>query len=228
MKRMKILTERGKYYYKIWLEIYDGGSGQWLWVCRDGLAYIFLEVIDLVEYCGRDATVHWVAEVSVVDLMTATPKTLAEALQSWGSFDIEDFKFTEEQGRLNIACCLREYGAKAPLWNKSARLLKEGDRAWGYDEMDPEFRKLRADARRFAEEELFDEESRNHILDTRVVNKLGQTGRSYMRGTEGLWEHLRMIKDKGEEATPEQRLVLSMYQNAGQTLGAGRVPKDLL
>jgi len=56
---------------------------------------------------------------------------------------------------------------------------------------------------------------------------MGQTAREFAGGTSSLWDTLRRIKDD-PNATDEQKLVLKMYQNAGQTLGAGPVPLDIV
>lgn len=228
MKHFKIPTEGGTYYCKIWLELWDGNSGQWLYVCRDVLTYIFLEVIDMVEHCGREVTYRWSASVATVDLLTTSPETFASAYQSCGGDD-EQFDFKKEPDRLRIAQILYEYGSKSPLWDKGSKDFKEDYDGYddSPDENHPDFRKLRAEARRWAEENIFDEESRNHFLDTKVVNKLGQTAREFAGGTESLWDTLRKIKED-PDATPEQKLVLKLYQGAGQTLGAGPVPEDIM
>lgn len=222
--RLKIPTDHGRYYKGIWLEIYDGGSDQWLWVCRDSLAYIFIEVVDWVAACGKDAEFWFNASVSVVDLLTISPKTVAGAMVSCGCSDELDFKV--ELDRLRMAEMCFSVGAKAPLWDDYGGVGK--DRFANPDERHPAFRTLRANARRFAEQELFDDEKRNHLLDTKVVNKIGNTAREYMSGIEGTWDALRRIKEAGDSATPEQQLVLKMYQGAGQTLGAGPVPADIM
>jgi hypothetical protein len=222
--RFKIPTERGRYYKSIWLELYDGGSDQWLWVCRDGLAYIFLEVQDWVAAVGKDAEFWFGATVSVVDLLTISPKTVAGALQSCGCHDDLDFKV--ELDRLRIAEMCHSVGVKAPLWDEYGGLVK--DRFANPGEGHPAFRRLRSDARKFAEQELFDDEKRNHLLDTKVFNALGETVREHMNGTDGMWNALRRIKDAGESAPPEQQLILKMYRAAGTTLGAGPVPEDIM
>lgn len=65
-------------------------------------------------------------------------------------------------------------------------------------------------------------------LDTRVVNKLGQTSREFAGGIDSTWDTLRNIQALGDKATPSQKIVLKMYQNGGQTLGGNKVPFDIV
>jgi len=224
--KMKIPTEKGRYYNRIWLELYDGGSGEWLYVCRTGLTYFFIRVMDFVDACGRDADHQWVGDVNIVDLVNTDAKTVAQAIRSCGLEDA-DLDLGTELGRLSIAEAMNSYGAHSPMWSGSALPL-EGRKPYdgGNDEKHPAFRTLRAEARRQAEE-LFDDEVRNHELDNKIVNKLGQTAREYSNGTSGLFVSLRKIKDLGEDASPEQKLMLKIYQKAETTLGGDKIPSDL-
>ena len=222
-ERLRIPTKCGDYYKGIWLVLFDGGSDQWLYVCRDGMAYIFLEVLDWPAVCGRDAQVLFNASVCVVDLLSIPLDTVASSMRSCGCDEEMDFK--KEEDRLRVAEMLYSTGAKSPLWNSNAGKVKDPhDRP---DEGHPAFRSLRAAARRYAEENLFDDEQRNELLDTRIVNKIGQTAREYSQGTEALWTAMRRIREQGDAAPPEQQLVLKMYQSCGTTLGAGPVPEDI-
>lgn len=220
MKRSdwKIQTEHGRYYAGVWLTLYDGGSDQWLYVASHGLVFVFIEVIDLPAYCGSDADCQWCAEVAVVDLGCCSPEAMAESLRSCGPDECPDP--TTPEGRLVIAEAMRDYGHKAPMWSDSAgNVVDPHDRP----NENRAFTTLRAAARRAAEA-LFDDERREAELDTRVVNRIGQTARQYMQGD--LWGRLREIKDD-PNATEEQKLVLRMYQGAGRTLGGEEVPADL-
>lgn len=213
---------RGKY-ARHWTVLADGGSDQWLYVRASGSTYVFVEVIDLPAYCGRDADVLFVASVATVDLADASPETVARALDSCG-YD-EPLDLTVEQDRLALAEMLFSYGAKSPLFELSGGVVRDPhDRP---SERHPAFMRVRAEARRYAET-LLDPETRDRELDSRVVNRLGQTAREYARGTSALWDSLRRIRDAGDDATAEQKIVLRMYQKAGQTLGAGPVPVDLM
>lgn len=229
----RIKIPHAKYYNKIWLTLYDGGSGQWLYVCQDGpleegrsFTFIYISIYDMVECCGRDATMWWDAEVGVIDLFESAEEVPSALRTSGMEMEEERFDLLTERDRLRIAEALFSHGAKAVLWNGSAREVTEKNRWAAYSETDPKFRTLRAEAREFAES-LFDEVRRNELLSTTVVNRLGQTAREYMSGIKGLWDKLREIKRLGDKATSEQQLILRMYQSSDETLGAGPIPKDL-
>jgi len=234
--RNKIPTENGDYYHKHWLVSRDGGSDQWMYVCKDGrpdegkgYSFFFIDINDLPACCGRDATYRWDVSVSVVDIIGADKETVQSALRYVG-FDGE-LDMSLESDRLHLAEILFDHGAKSPVWNEGGGKVTfddYGNLNESYDDNCPEFRRLRKEAREFCEETLFNEQSRNHLLDTKIVNAIGQTAREYAGGTQSLWDTLRRIKRQGENATPEQRLVLKMYRGAKQTLGAGPVPGDLL
>lgn len=171
MASLKIPTKSGRYYNKIWLELYDGGSGTWLYVCRKDLTYFFIEIIDMVDACGRDATEQWAGEVSVVNIAEATPGTIISALRSCGNED--DLNLANESDRLRLAEMLYSYGAKAPIWNDSAFSLENREPYdGGNEEKHPAFRSLRAMARREAEE-LFDDERLNERIREMVESGEG-------------------------------------------------------
>lgn len=228
-KEHKIPAEHGDYYCKHWLVLQDGGSDTWLYVCRDSLAYVFIEVLHMVGCCGRDAQSRWDVSVSVVDLFTTSMDQVVDAMRSCGCDEELDFKL--ELDRLRMAEMLYSCGAKSPMWNEAGgkpTFDSYGNCNEDYDENCPHFRRLRKEAREFAEEKLLaDDEQRNHLMDTKVVNAIGQTAREYAGGIEETWNTLRRIRDD-PNATPQQKLVLKMYQGAKQTLGAGPVPKDIV
>jgi hypothetical protein len=213
---------RAEYYAKKWLVIFDGGSDQWLYVAKSGQTYVFIEVIDLVAYMGREATEQWAASVTSVDLASATPDMLYSALQYCGATD-DPPDMSTESGRLAMAEMLFSCGHKSPLWDNCAgEPVAEHDSA---SEHSKAFRSLRAQARKEGEAMLQDD-ARDQALDMRIVNKIGQTAREYAMG-DGLWVALRRIQEAGESATPEQRLILGMYAKCEHTLGAGPIPEDL-
>lgn len=219
------------YYAKDWLVLRDGGSDQWLYVCRlrpdYGLAYLFINIIDLPAYCGRDADARWAVSVSEVNLLDVSPETIVSALQSCGCDEALDFRSPLD--RLRIAEMLFDHGSKAPLWDQSGGKVtfdNYGNRNEDYDENCPAFRRLRKEAREYAETLLDDDVQRNQQLN-RVVNAIGQTAREYANGGTGLWKSLRRIKEQGDAASPQQQLVLGMYQKAETTLGLGPIPEDL-
>ncbi len=207
-----------------WITLADGGSSTWLYAREASpRVWIFIEIIDMVDACGRDATKRWYASVSVVDLNTTSPNTLASAIQSCGWFeDMEPDTITP----IMLAEVCHSYGAKSPMWDDSAGPVNEHNRHNNPGEEHRPFRTLRAAARREAES-LLDTDTRDHLLDNKIVNQIGQTAREFANGTDGLWDVLRRIA-ADPNANASQRLVLKMYANAGQTLGAGPVPADIV
>lgn len=212
---------KAEYYAKKWRVLEDGGSGTWLWVCRAGTSYVFIEIMDLVDAMGHEATSQWCGQVSIVDVAGASSQTLIDAARCCSGDDRSEWPgFDSEADRLHWACMLRDYGAKAPMWTGEAGKPREYA-----SETSKDFRALRAEARREAEA-LLDDAHREAMLDSRVVNAIGQTAREYASGTEGLWTALRRIKEN-PEATPAQRLFVSIHGKCGDTLGAGPIPSDL-
>lgn len=216
---------------KGWEVFEDGGSGRWLYARSVGpLCWVFIGVDDMVECCGRDADAYFSAQVAVVDVLNASPETVGSALRGCGAESwLSDLP--KDRRLQATAQCMFDYGAKAPCWEGSSPdINKEKNKDWQGDvpsDSSPTFMRLRAAARRFAEENLLEEEKRNELLDTRIVNKLGQTARQFAGGMEALWGTLRRIKED-PDASEEQKLVLRMYQGAGHTLGAGPVPVDIM
>jgi len=210
-----------KTFARNWLTLADGGSGSWLYA-REAApgVWLFIEILDLVEYMGNDANVRWSASVDVVDLTTVSPNTLVSAMESCGGW------FGEvDPTPLMLAEVLHSYGAKSPMWSGEAGIVSDRNRYDSPDERHRPFRDLRAQARREAEA-LLDADYRDEVLDTRIVNAIGQTAREYANGSDGLWTALRRIATD-PSASVEQQIVLKMYANAGQTLGCGPVPDDL-
>jgi len=217
---------------KDWATLEDGGSNRWLYAKEVApLTWVFLRVVDMVDACGGDATYYFHCDVGVVDVQLALENgTLAESMKSCDADSwMEDLPV--ESRPLAMAQCLCDYGAWSPMWQDgSPEIDKEANEDWKFDipdEEDSDFADLLEAGRKWAEENLLDEDSRNHLLDTKIVNGLGQTAREYAGGTSSLWDTLRRIS-RDPSATPEQKLVLKMYQNAGQTLGAGPVPLDII
>lgn len=216
----RIPMERGTYFARKWLVLQDG-SDQWLYVAKSGLTYVFVELTDLPAYCGSDAGVQWCAQVASVDLASADLDTQAQALQSCGA-DVDHLDdCSPEERLLCIAEAMFSYGAKSPLWSDGAGKPRDGASDDSRD-----FRSLRAAARRVAED-MLDDSTRDDVLDSRIVNAIGQTAREFAQGTSGLWDALRRIRDAGDQATPDQQLILKMYAKCEQTLGAGPVPADI-
>jgi len=183
-----------------WLAIRDLGNS----------VFVFLKVIDLRDHMceselGDMETGPFCASVNLVEVNRANAETRRQAMESCGW---EDMPTTNQA----IAEVLNDYGAHSPVWNED---FKRFDMA-------------RAAARRYTEDALLDDETRENLLETKVVNALGQSAREYAGGSEGLWDSLRRIASQGEEASTDQKLMLKMYAKAGQTLGCGPVPADIV
>lgn len=220
---------------KHWQVLYDGGSGTWLYArkVRSGRGSVFfmLEIIDMVDACGRDANFLFCGDLSIVEPGSASWSTIRSALDCVGltSEDINDARDPE----MALAEVLFQYGAKSPMYSEEGGKITEKSQ-WGRPgESHPEFRRLRAVCRREAEGmierrdgEYWLSSAGNSAMDTRVVNRMGQTAREFAGGSEGLWDTLRRIQGN-PDATADQKLILRMYQNAGQTLGCGPVPADI-
>jgi hypothetical protein len=208
-------------YARNWTVLADGGSGNYLYA-REATSgvYVFIEILDLPEYMGKEATVRWCASVDVVDIFATSPETIDSAMRSCG-FDEAEIEPTP----LILAEVLHSYGAKSPMWSGDAGRVNEHNFYDRPDERHRPFRDIRAEARREAEA-LLDADYRDEMLDTRIVNAIGQTAREFADGTPGLWSALRRIA-ADPDASPSQKLVLKMYGNAGQTLGGDVVPADL-
>lgn len=208
-------------YARNWTVLADGGSGNYLYA-REATSgvYVFIEILDLPEYMGKEATVRWCASVDVVDIFATSPETIDSAMRSCG-FDEAEIEPTP----LILAEVLHSYGAKSPMWSGDAGRVNEHNFYDHPDERHRPFRDIRAEARREAEA-LLDADYRDEMLDTRIVNAIGQTAREFADGTPGLWSALRRIA-ADPDASPSQKLVLKMYGNAGQTLGGDVVPADL-
>jgi hypothetical protein len=201
----------------------DGGSGTWLYVRSPApLVYVFIEIMDLPDAMGRDATARWSASVDVVDLTSTSPDTIASAIRSCGWEQDDD----TAPDPLAIAEMCHQYGAKSPMWDDCAGPVNARNYHDSPGEEHRPFQTLRAAARREADR-LCSEDYREEQLDTRVVNAIGQTAREYANGTAGLWDALRRIA-ADPNASAEQKLVLKMYGNAGMTLGGDAVPSDLV
>lgn len=205
-----------------WTVLADGGSGTYLYAreASPGI-FLFIEIMDLPDVMGRDATVRWSAQVDVVDLNAATPRMISDAVNSCGG----DWFDEGETTPFMLAEVLHSYGTKSPVWSGDAGRLNEHNFHDSPGEGHRPFRDLRAVARREAEA-LLDADTRDEVLDTKIVNGLGQTAREYAGGTEGLWGSLRRIA-ADPNASPSQKLVVKMYGKAGQTLGGDIVPDDL-
>lgn len=208
------------YYKKTWLELRDGGSGQWMYAVSHGLCFVFIVIDDLVDVGARELGL-FCASVRVVDLSKMSHKTIADVLKSCG---IEFNTIADIPEPLEIAECCMDYGAAANLWEECGGKVTESFMYGGADEKHPAFRKLRSDARKYAEENCFDYDSLVELMDNTVVNAIGSTATEYMCGD--IWTALGRAKDN-PEATEEQKLIMKIYGNAERTLGGEKIPEFL-
>jgi hypothetical protein len=210
-------------YHKSWSVLQDGGSGRWLYARRvPNDVYLFICIDDMVDACGKEAEYWFHAEVSVVDLNVIGPKAIKDACDSCG------FPRRGVDNNIIAECC-HSYGARGILWQEASPTIDKTKKDWQWNcpgEGSKAFQKLRANARLFADNNLVNAQARLDKLNSVVVNKIGQTAMSQLRGIDGLWDQLRDIKDN-PNATADQKLILGMYQKAETTLGAGPIPEDI-
>lgn len=225
------------YYRRLWLEVQNDGEDA-VYAARDGsfeegkgMTYVFLRVIDMVAACGREADFRWAGDVSVVELLNIEPETAQSAFRSMGEEYVDYLKVLAETDQetvwFEMACALHMHGARAELLSNSAGKLPYDYDPWALSDMRRSFGECRLELAEFGEEILRDEALRNHLMDTTVVNRIGQTARSAMRGTGALWEHLIGLKNSETPLTPDQEIILKIYGSCEHTLGAGPIPAEL-
>lgn len=214
--------------------------------------YLFIEIIDMVDACGKDMLeqLDLSGKVYLVEPGRYGARDLNSAFQSCGwdgikdmveefvdsGDDVEDDDETSSETQPNrgaipdigllYADFLRSYGHKSPLHSASGgRIVTEKNLHDGVDERGVRalLRELLVEANQY----IADNTALQATLDTKVVNKTGQTSREFAGGIDSTWDTLRRIQDMGDEATPAQKLVLKMYKNAGQTMGGDKVPLDI-
>jgi len=193
------------YYRKEWLEVMDGGSGQWLYAMAEGLRFVFIRIDDIVDSCGSDAWALFCASVQVVDLNDMPLDTIADVAKSHDlESDVFDLSKVENQVRLAEACL--SHGAAATLWQVSGGKVTKTFEFGGHDERHPAFRKLRSDARKFAMT-LADDETREAEMN-KTANAIGSTHREMMRGD--VWAALGRAA-KNPNASDAQKLMLKIH-----------------
>jgi len=144
-------------------------------------AYQFINVVDMVDACGRDATDEFVAELHYVDLDAIDADTIRKALECCGQQDEPDLS------DLAIAECCHSYGAKAPLdsWSGNGRTV------------------VRRQARSEAHSLLT---SGMKAALQRPVNQLGSTAAEFMRG-----DIFSAMQRGAEAGDPSARLMAKVY-----------------
>jgi len=206
---------------KGWKIQYEDSPGGVYMRHLDTLRYLFAEVTDMDDACGRDNIGHdrfcW--GTSLVDLIEVPPAEIGQAVESgigWAVLqDIQDRAAgrgasLKEGTRLRMemmAEACHSYGIKAPLdqgsvagdhfdWARS-RAMKAGDAA------------------------VETEEALNERLD-RTVNKIGSTARDFLRGDikAGLRRSAEEIAEGKREPTPEEQIMMKVHSVCkGMTLG---------
>lgn len=211
--------------------------------------YLFIEIQDMVDACGRDmlGQLDLSGEVYLVEPGRYGARDLYRVYQSCGWDGIKDMveEFVETSNEssneaqpnrgaipdigLLYADLLRNYEHKSPLHSASGgRIVTEKNLHDGVDESSKGFSSLLRELLVEANQYIADNTVLQATLDTKVVNKMGQTSREFAGGIDSTWDTLRRIQDMGDNATPAQKLVLKMYKNAGQTLGGDKVPLDIV
>lgn len=210
-----------KYYKKVWAEVEDGGSGQWLYV-HEFVAkkkaeykgapsvkvptgeYAFIRIIDLPEYCGKDADCLFSGSLQFVNLLDV-PKS---QLHGWKAETYSNFELALILQSYGIAS-LCEFGAGKPT-------------GYAHDKH-PAFKQVRSYLHKQAKF-LFSKEGRQDAADT-IVNPLGQTLKQFNAGADGLFEKLYDIKVNGGDES--QNLILKMYSKCDVTLGGDKIPENI-
>lgn len=138
--------------------IYLDYSGKWLRKVAHH-RYHMIEMTDMEDACGSDATYKFHVDLSEIDLDTISQKTFDSAMRScgWEGMDISNPEM--------IAEMLHSYGCKAPL----------GD--WPGNNWHKQFR----EARKFSYELESDPDKHEEMM-CRSVNAIGSTAREFMQG----------------------------------------------
>jgi hypothetical protein len=182
-----------------WTVLMDGDN---LLECREISPGTFqvIEVIDMVDACGRDAdpAQAFVASLSLIDLDDLSDENKRSALSCVG---LED---EEEITPLMLVEACHSYGFKAPLGDFGFRGAVVARRA----------------ARRAAKDLLADG-ALDDALD-RPVNKIGSSAREFMRG-----DFASAMQRGAEAGDPSARLMAKMHGIPQEVIDDAR-PKDFL
>lgn len=205
---------------KNWQELsgdvsWEDYGGKW---CRkdpshDGRYYV-LDFINMDEACGSDNEGHdtYLCEVKIVELNELSAETLKSAMECCG-LDFDDWNSppTQEQRELAYVDCCVGYGCAAPVHT-------EGGSSYPL--------RVRAAARRYAEELMADAEAAEHALD-QPVNRIGSTAREYGRGD--LDSAMDRIRAELDGPTTEMAMATSLNPptySVRLNVNIRRVPSD--
>ena len=196
-----------------WKEMYadvnwSDYGGKWAYPCpRKALAWYVLDFTNMDDACGRDNEGQdtYLCEVNYVDLTKVSQSQLQSAVESCGP-SREDFEDMAVPDRCFVSMiAVHDYGIKAPLYTAS------GNRAsW-----------VRAEARRYAESLMSDDELLSERMD-KPVNKIGSTAADFLRGDidAGLRRAAEEVASGAREPTAEERVLMRIHATCkGQTLG---------
>jgi len=183
------------------------------WVRKDPNVegrYYVLDFINMDEACGRDNEGHdtYICEVKIVDLSDIDTETMKSAYDCYG-LDLDNPDYQSDLCKVD---CLVGYGCSAPVGSHSGNSYPL---------------RVRAAARREAEELMKDSELAEHKLD-QPVNRIGSTAREFGRGDIGsAMDRIREALDS--EPTTDMGVMTSLTPPAYSVrlnVNMKRVPSD--
>ena len=144
-------------------KLLDGYENQ-LWVRqpeKDVDRFHFIQVIDMVEACGKDNEGHpkYVGELCEVDLDLITTKRKKEACDT-----CDEFRTPEELKAENLADLCFQYGIKAPLFSVSTNVKRDAYRLCAKESI------------------RLDDPAEHHEIMMGVCNGIGNSRLEYMQG----------------------------------------------
>jgi hypothetical protein len=176
-------------------------GGTWHWSPRPG-EHHFIRVFNWADTVGEREAAEvgetYNMELAVVITAEIAPRDHAGALRCVGleehAMELADAKKYVELDQLIAGACF-DYGNKARITDTDTSNFHRT------------FRELKRDSLEAAEDPT--------VLDSRIVNRIGQTAREFMAGQMG------PALDRGlEEGDPAVGIIAQMYKSAdGQTLG---------
>jgi len=134
-------------------------GGKWIRQVSE-YRYHVIELVNMVDACGSDATFTYCVDLSEIDLEEVTDENIKSALSCVGLSLNEAFRY----GPLALVEALHSYGCKAPM----------GDFCGN------NWRKHMKEARALSRE--LDDPSAHAERMNRPVNRIGATAKEYMKG----------------------------------------------
>jgi hypothetical protein len=174
------------------------------WYYPDPRKALCWYVLNMWEATGDTSGAEFICEVNLVDLTVISPRDVSSALEYCGLGDeLLELKPAERYSTMMLA--VHDYGIKAPLASISGKRLD----------------RVRAEARRYAEEAMSDDELLASRLN-RQVNQIGSTAADFMSGAidAGLRRAAEEISSGAREPTAVERVLFKIHTTCkGQTLG---------